>query len=99
MQRFVAPAGTVMFLDSGRCSHFGSRKPANPRYQLQYAYVSPIRNDFSDLIRPQVWNSRPIPTTRCPAASRSTGTTSTSPRLRLAASPASRPAYPVLHGW
>lgn len=54
VRRFVAPAGTVLFLDSGRCFHFGSRKPANPRYQLQYAYVSPIRNDFSDLIRPQV---------------------------------------------
>ena len=54
LRRFVAPAGTVLFLDSGRCFHFGSRKPANPRYQLQYAYVSPIRNDFSDLIRPQV---------------------------------------------
>ncbi len=54
VQRFVASAGTVMFLDSSRCFHFGSRKPASPRYQLQYAYVSPIRNDFSDLIRPQV---------------------------------------------
>ena len=54
VQRFVAPAGTVLFMDSSRCFHFGSRKPANPRYQLQYAYVTPIRNDFSDLIRPQV---------------------------------------------
>ncbi len=54
VQRFVAPAGTVLFLDSSRCFHFGSRRPANPRYQLQYAYVTPIRNDFSDLIRPQV---------------------------------------------
>jgi hypothetical protein len=54
VRRFVAPRGTVMFLDSSRCFHFGSRKPANPRYQLQYAYLSPVRNDFSELIRPQV---------------------------------------------
>jgi hypothetical protein len=54
VQRFIAPAGTVLFIDSSRCFHFGSRKPATPRYQLQYAYVTPIRNDFSELIRPQV---------------------------------------------
>ena len=50
---FTGPPGSVMFIDSSRCFHFGSRNPANPRYQLQYAYVSPVRNDFSDLVRPQ----------------------------------------------
>ena len=53
VRRFVVPAGTVLFLDSSRCFHFGSRNPANPRYQFQYAYASPVRNDFTDLIRPQ----------------------------------------------
>jgi hypothetical protein len=42
-----------MFIDASRCFHFGSRNPLNPRYQLQYAYVSPVRNDFSDMVRPQ----------------------------------------------
>ena len=50
---FTGPPGSVMFIDSSRCFHFGSRNPANPRYQLQYAYVSPVRNDFGDLVRPQ----------------------------------------------
>jgi hypothetical protein len=50
---FTAEPGGVMFLDSSRCFHFGSRNPRRPRYQLQYAYVSPVRNDFGDLVRPQ----------------------------------------------
>ena len=50
---FTGPPGSVMFIDSSRCFHFGSRKPRDPRYQLQYAYVSPVRNDFGDLVRPQ----------------------------------------------
>lgn len=54
VNRFVAPAGTVMLIESSSCFHFGSRRPASPRYQMQYAYLSPVRNDFSDLIRPQL---------------------------------------------
>ena len=50
---FTGPAGNVLFIDSSRCFHFGSRRPRNPRYQLQYAYVSPVRNDFGDLVRAQ----------------------------------------------
>jgi Phytanoyl-CoA dioxygenase (PhyH) len=50
---FTGPAGSVLFIDSSRCFHFGSRNPRNPRYQLQYTYVSPVRNDFGDLVRPQ----------------------------------------------
>lgn len=53
VKRFTARAGTVLLLDSSRCFHFGSRRPASPRYQMQYAYVSPVRNDFSELLRPQ----------------------------------------------
>ena len=51
VHRFCAPAGTVLFIDSSRCFHFGSRRPRNARYHLQYAYVSPVRNDFGDLLR------------------------------------------------
>lgn len=50
---FAAPAGTVLFLESSACLHFGSRRPAKPRYQMQYAFVSPVRNDFLELWRPQ----------------------------------------------
>ena len=49
----AAPAGTVLFLESSACFHFGSRKPAKPRYQMQYAFTSPVRNDFLELWRPQ----------------------------------------------
>lgn len=53
VQRFVGPAGSVLLIDSSRCFHFGSRKPAHPRYHMQYAYVSPVRNDFTGLLREQ----------------------------------------------
>ncbi len=50
---FSAAAGTVLWIESSRCFHFGSRRPANDRYQVQYAYTSPVRNDFLELWRPQ----------------------------------------------
>ena len=43
----------MLFLESSACLHFGSRLPVKPRYQLQYAFVSPVRNDFLELWRPQ----------------------------------------------
>jgi len=51
VQSFTGPAGTALFLDSSRCFHFGSRNPRSRRYHLQYAYVSPVRNDFGDILR------------------------------------------------
>jgi hypothetical protein len=53
VKTFTGPPGTVLLIDSSRCFHFGSRNPRTPRYQLQYAYISPVRNDFGDLVRPQ----------------------------------------------
>ncbi len=53
VHRFCASAGTVLFLESSACLHLGSRLPVRPRYQLQYAFVSPVRNDFLELWRPQ----------------------------------------------
>lgn len=50
---FTGPPGSVILIDSSRCFHFGSRNPRRPRYQLQYAYISPVRNDFGDLVREQ----------------------------------------------
>jgi hypothetical protein len=60
VQRFCGPPGTVLFIDSSRCFHFGSRQPANDRYQMQYAYVSPVLNDFGDVLRPHfTYSERP----------------------------------------
>lgn len=53
VHRFSVPAGTVLFIESSACFHFGSRRPAKPRYQLQYAFVSPVRSDFLALWRGQ----------------------------------------------
>jgi hypothetical protein len=48
---FVCPAGTVLFLDSNACFHFGSRDALIPRHMMMYTYVSVCRADFSDLLR------------------------------------------------
>jgi hypothetical protein len=51
VHRFAAKAGTVLLIESSACMHFGSRRPAKPRYQFQYSYTSPQRNDFMELWR------------------------------------------------
>jgi hypothetical protein len=33
--------------------HFGSRNPANNRYQFQYSLTSPLRRDFYEVWREQ----------------------------------------------
>lgn len=52
VHRFAVPAGTVLYIESSACMHFGSRQPANDRYQWQYSFTSPVRNDFMELWRP-----------------------------------------------
>jgi hypothetical protein len=52
--QFTGPAGSVLFIDSNRCFHYGSRCPKTPRYHMQYAYLSCCRNDFGDISRPQI---------------------------------------------
>lgn len=47
---FQGRKGDVLFLDSSRCFHYGSRDCTVPRYQMMYAYVSPCRTDFSELL-------------------------------------------------
>ncbi len=42
------PKGTVLFIDSSTCMHYGSRHAFDPRYQLMYGLVSPVRADFSE---------------------------------------------------
>jgi hypothetical protein len=44
---FAYPKGTVLFIDSSRCFHYGSRMAYKPRLQMMYAYTSVCRCDFS----------------------------------------------------
>jgi hypothetical protein len=53
VNRFVAPAGTALFIESSACMHFGSRMPQNDRYQFQYSLTSPLRRDFYEVWREQ----------------------------------------------
>lgn len=50
---FSCPAGSVLFLDSNACFHYGSRDAEIPRYLMMYAYVSVCRTDFGDILRKQ----------------------------------------------
>ncbi len=42
------PKGTVLFIDSSRCFHYGSRDCVVPRYQVMYAFTSACRTDLSE---------------------------------------------------
>jgi hypothetical protein len=53
VEHFAGPAGTVLFIESSACFHFGSREPTLNRYQWQYGLTSPVRNDFLELWREQ----------------------------------------------
>jgi hypothetical protein len=53
VHRLVGPPGTTLLIDSSACFHMGSRNPVVPRYQTQYAYSSPVKSDFSEILRLQ----------------------------------------------
>ena len=44
---FAYPKGTVLFIDSSRCFHFGSRNAVKPRFMVMYGLQSPCRRDFA----------------------------------------------------
>ena len=44
---FTAPKGGVLFIDSSRCFHYGSRNCVKPRFMMMYALQSPVRCDFA----------------------------------------------------
>jgi hypothetical protein len=46
---FCYPRGTVLFIESSGCLHYGSRNSVKPRFQLMYGYSSICRTDFSEL--------------------------------------------------
>jgi len=50
LHKVCYPAGTVLFLDPSKCFHFGSRDAVNPRYSLMYAFISPCRTDFTEVL-------------------------------------------------
>jgi hypothetical protein len=47
---FAYPRGTVLFIESSGCFHYGSRNAVKPRFQLMYGYSGVCRTDFSELI-------------------------------------------------
>ena len=49
---FAYPRGTVLFIESSGCFHYGSRDSVIPRFQLMYAYAGVCRTDFSEVIMP-----------------------------------------------
>lgn len=49
---FAYPKGTVLFIDSSRCFHYGSRLSYKPRFQMMYGFTSPCRCDFTQTYMP-----------------------------------------------
>jgi hypothetical protein len=57
---FCYPRGTVLFIDSSACFHYGSRNSIKPRFQLMIGYAGVCRTDFSETILPsKVYPIRP----------------------------------------
>ncbi len=46
------PRGTVLFIDTSRCFHYGSRDAHEPRFQIMYGLTSICRSDFSETYMP-----------------------------------------------
>lgn len=56
---FTYPRGTVLFIESSGCLHFGSRNSVKPRFQLMLGYTGACRTDFSELLMaPKVYPKR-----------------------------------------
>lgn len=45
---FCYPRGTVLFIESSRCFHFGSRNSVKPRFQLMCGFSALSRTDFTE---------------------------------------------------
>lgn len=57
---FCYPRGTVLFIDSSACFHYGSRNSIKPRFQLMLGYSGVCRTDFSEaILPPKVYPTRP----------------------------------------
>lgn len=49
---FCYPRGTVLFIESSGCMHYGSRGSVKPRFQLMLGYTGACRTDFSESFMP-----------------------------------------------
>lgn len=49
---FCYPRGTVLFIESSGCFHYGSRNSIKPRFQLMLGYTGACRTDFSEAVLP-----------------------------------------------
>jgi len=49
---FCYPRGTVLFIESSGCFHYGSRNSVKPRFQLMLSYGGTCRTDFSEALVP-----------------------------------------------
>jgi hypothetical protein len=49
---FCGKRGTVLFIESSGCFHYGSRNSIKPRFQLMIGYLGACRTDFSEVILP-----------------------------------------------
>ena len=49
---FCYPRGTVLFIESSGCFHYGSRNSVKPRFQLMLGYGGTCRTDFSEALVP-----------------------------------------------
>jgi hypothetical protein len=49
---FCYPRGTVLFIESSGCFHYGSRNSIKPRFQLMLGYTGACRTDFNEAIMP-----------------------------------------------
>ena len=50
--QFCYPRGTVLFIESSGCFHYGSRNSIKPRFVLMIGYTGACRTDFSEAILP-----------------------------------------------
>ena len=49
--QFCYPRGTVLFIESSGCFHYGSRNSVNPRFQLMLGYTGVCRTDFGEVLQ------------------------------------------------
>ena len=52
VRRLTYPRGTVLFIDTSRCFHYGARDGERPRFQAMLGYTSVCRSDFSEAYMP-----------------------------------------------
>jgi hypothetical protein len=56
---FMGTKGSLLFIDSSRCFHYGSRDAVDTRYQIMLSFVSPCRTDFTeDNLEPRKYPAR-----------------------------------------